>query len=337
MKLSANTIATINIPYNNYVKKIDCGFTPKVNFINKPIKNTGLFHKITSLFKPKNKTIDVLCDDSFKEKNIVISVENGKTLGINGTTYVNNNGKFEALNLTHEKFKDLFPANQTSATQGKYLGDCWLVSTINTLMQKTNGRIAIYRKFGQDWNDMYVKLPQTDVLFPDSKTIQKHEYQLSGSKGLQMLEEAIALTKSLSATNNFHHANEMTGFCTIMDGLNGGSQTQALLAINPEWNPKIINLDKTTKQISMIKKYANKDNMFLGIMTTKDKEEKTLLDTYNKSFDGKLIPVHAFGILGYDKKAKIVSLQDPLNPENLIKLTIAEIKKYPFTLTVCKL
>ncbi len=338
MKLSSNFIPSANQFYSHYVERIGYSNVPKVEFVNKPIKNNSVLKKIGSLFKSKDKTVKIFSDDYFNGNESLISIKNGNTFGIDGTTYVNNNGKLEALNITPEKFEELFPKNQNhTATQCENLGDCWLVSTLNGLMNKPNGRISIYRKFGQDWDSMYVKVPKLDTFFFNTKIIEEKEYQLSGPKGLQMLEEAIALTKSVSATNDFHYATKMTDFYTIMDNLNGGSQTTALYYINPNWNPKIINLNKTNKQISLIKKYANKDNVFLGIMTTKNKEEKELLKKFNKSFDGKLMPLHAFNIMGYDKSKNIVTVQDPLSPKNLIHLTIEEMKKYPYILTMCKL
>ena len=72
-------------------------------------------------------------------------------------------------------------------------------------------------------------------------------------------------------------------------------------------------------------------------MTTKDQEEREVLNQFGKSFSGELMPMHAFNIAGYDKASNTVKIQDPMIPEDLICMPADELKKYPFTLTVCKL
>ena len=343
MKPSLNLLPENKFVYKNYIRKcVHKGYT-ELEFVNKPLKQNKFIQKISSLFQSKDKTIRIVSKDDFKHLSdsakSCFSIKNGMTFGCADMTYVNNNGKLEALNMTPELFNEFFPPHMPkTAKQGERLGDCWLVSTINGLMQKPNGRIAIYRKFGQDWSNMYVKLPDNDVFFPESKILEsKKHYQLSGPKGLQMLEQAIALDKGGSFTKNFHQAADVLGFHNIMKFLDGGSQTSALWLINPKLKPKVVGLEKTNKQMSLIKKHANKDNYFLGIMTTKDQEEQEVLNQFGKSFSGELMPMHAFNIAGYDKVSNTVKIQDPMIPEDLICMPADELKKYPFTLTVCKL
>lgn len=80
--------------------------------------------------------------------NISKYVEKGNVCEVNGKLYVNDNGKPVSINMTKEKFEELFPSTTAFFEQGQ-LSDCWLVSALDNMMDKPDGRTAIYQLFAR--------------------------------------------------------------------------------------------------------------------------------------------------------------------------------------------
>ena len=62
------------------------------------------------------------------------------------------------IKLSREKFLELFDYNGLYQTYQGNIGDCWLVSAINGMMESPNGRAKIYQMFEQEGNDILVKM-----------------------------------------------------------------------------------------------------------------------------------------------------------------------------------
>lgn len=332
-----NTISNIHFKGNctAIVKPSVARRVPKIEIVKEEQK-AGFITKIKDLFsnKPKDKTIKLLPDkqnEYIKNKlNFNFHIKEGETFGIGDKLFVNNNGKLQILNITPEKFQELFPSKQ--AKQNKKLGDCWLISVLNGLMNRPKGRIKIYENFTQNWDNIYVKAGDKNILFSRGNLPKsKAEKNLQGPKGLQMIEQAAAVRRTLNITNDIEKGAESIGIDTMLENLNGGFQIDALRLISPKLKPKMISFNDGAGQEYAIKKYANKSNSFLGLTTLPNFMKK------HQPFGGKILPTHGHVITGYDKKTKMVSLQDPFKPDKLIQIEIDELMKYPFSLTHCKL
>jgi hypothetical protein len=61
------------------------------------------------------------------------------------------------LDMDKDMFMKLFPPAKRFTTQQRSIGDCYLVSTLGTLMNHPKARVALYEAFHQDGKDVSVK------------------------------------------------------------------------------------------------------------------------------------------------------------------------------------
>lgn len=331
------TLGKINEDFSNrcFVRISGYYTQPKATLKYPRTPQRSIKSRISNLFN-KNKNIKLVPtkQNNFLKRTMGLDlhIKNGDTIGIGSNLFINNGGVLDRLNMTPAKYHDLFPKNvSTQVAQNRQLGDCWLISTLNGLMRKAKGKIAVLKTFGQDYEDMYIKLPSKTVRFPKSQIATKPQEHLTGPKGLQMQEEAVAIKRIKTVSGDISELPYVAGVPSFLSRLNCGTQAEALHQYLPEVKPTIIEKDKKAAQKNIIKKYANKDDVFLGLMTDSNPKDP------QKKFGEILIPRHAFVVTSYDKKAKLVRLQDPYEPERSIRLSFERLMKFPFTLTLAKL
>ena len=112
--------------------------------------------------------------------------------------YVKTNEKeSKQLDMDKDMFVKLFPPAKRFTTQQQKIGDCYLVSTLNTVMQNPKARVAIYDAFHQEGKDVKVKFQNgygeykyENAELPKDR-VQK--YSLKGSTGIRILEDAYGL------------------------------------------------------------------------------------------------------------------------------------------------
>ena len=101
------------------------------------------------------------------------------------------------LDMDKDMFVKLFPPAKRFTTQQQSIGDCYLVSTLNTVMQNPKARVALYDAFHQNGKDVTVKFQNgygeykyENAEVPKDR-VQK--YSLKGSTGIRILEDAYGL------------------------------------------------------------------------------------------------------------------------------------------------
>ena len=105
--------------------------------------------------------------------------------------------KSKQLDMDKDMFVKLFPPAKRFTTQQQSIGDCYLVSTLNTVMQNPKARVALYDAFHQNGKDVTVKFQNgygeykyENAELPKDR-VQK--YSLKGSTGIRILEDAYGL------------------------------------------------------------------------------------------------------------------------------------------------
>lgn len=179
-----------------------------------PARN-GFFAK--NFLKAYGKNTAMKKFNSIEEMNAA-KVSPGNVCEVGKQLYVNDNGTMKPLKISAEKFKELFAYDELFNTYQGRLGDCWLVSAINGMVESPNGRAKLYQMFEEDGNDILVKMSGTKNTglfdFNSSKKLQQkgsREYTIrfkdgeirygktysgmDGAKGLQMVEQAYALQR----------------------------------------------------------------------------------------------------------------------------------------------
>lgn len=156
----------------------------------------------------QGKSLVTKLPNGAKLSNISTYVDNGEVCSLGGKLYINNNGNAERLNLSPEKFEQLFPPVESSIIiQDTNACDCWLLSQIAGQMESPNGRVKLYKRFRQEGNDIYVSMPNVpDVKFPNGKVISAPGIQTQTCDGLKMIEmtQAVHRLSTFSGERNVH-------------------------------------------------------------------------------------------------------------------------------------
>src|SRR5574344_1695977 len=91
-------------------------------------------------------------------ESVANELENGETANIGGILYIKGSNGMEKLNISKEKYMELFPPMERfniQQNQSKYAGDCWFLETLNNFYKNPNTRAEIVKMFRQDGNDLY--------------------------------------------------------------------------------------------------------------------------------------------------------------------------------------
>lgn len=289
--------------------------------------------------------------------NISKFVENGDVCELNGKLFVNDNGKAVEIKLSKQKFEELFPPLSRVSFEQGHLGDCWLVSTLDNLMDLSDGRVALYKLFEQQGNDVLIKFPGVDkaVKFPNGRSIQSingkqllspaqdakgvlaHE---GTAEGILMIEQAYAvhrLKEGARAYNANSSVTDISSFADVdvlMERARSGWQEEA---INEIFGRKIATdhygTDITNRQqmIDLIKKYAEDDKVLISFGTIDNGKVESEL---SKKYD--IYSTHAYSIKGYDEKTGMVYITNPWHTSVVTEIPMYELTKYMRHVTVAK-
>lgn len=111
------------------------------------------------------------------------------------------------LDMDKDMFIKLFPPAKRFTTQQQSIGDCYLVSTLNTVLENPKSRIALYEAIHQDGKDVTVKFKNGNGEYKyqnaelPADRIQK--YSLKGAMGIRILEDAYGLDSVDKADKDF--------------------------------------------------------------------------------------------------------------------------------------
>ena len=138
--------------------------------------------------------------------NVKSQEEGNKTTKIGDVFKVENEEKIyvktdenesRQLDMDKKMFIKLFPPARRFTSQQQRIGDCYLVSTLGTLMNNDKARVALYEAFHQDGDDVTVKFKNGygEYKYKDAKIPKDRvqDYSLRGSEGIRILEDAYGL------------------------------------------------------------------------------------------------------------------------------------------------
>ena len=265
--------------------------------------------------------------------NISAYVENGNVAELNGKLYVNDNGKPVELRISKEKFDDLFPPYSSVNMEQGSLGDCWLISALDNMMDLPGGRIAIYKMLVQKGDDILVVFPKNTyeaIKFPHGEVIDASGHQCRAAKGLQMIEQAYAVHRFGRYTSNTSQITDMaqlTNIEMVMSNLRGGWSTDAFSEIlGPTAEVKLYGSDFTRlEKMELVKKYANDENVVINLGTL-PKANASAESLLSQEYD--LYSSHAYAIKGYNEKTGMVYISNPWQAANIIEIPVDELSKY---------
>ena len=291
--------------------------------------------------------------------NISKYVENGDVCELNGKLFVNDNGKAVEIKLSRQKFEELFPPLSRVSFEQDGLGDCWLVSTLDNLMDIAGGRVALYKLFEQQGNDILIKFPGSNnaIKFPNSKALKtptrkqlaspaqkaKGRSNAEGTaEGILILEQAFAVhrlkegARAYDVNSSITDISQFTDIDDLMKRIKGGWQEEAL---NEIFGTRITidhygtDIANRQKMKDLIKQYANDDQVLLYFATRSEDSqvEQLLSDKYD------IYSNHAYAIKGYDEKTGMVYITNPWHTSVVTEVPLYELTKYLVDCSFAKL
>jgi hypothetical protein len=111
------------------------------------------------------------------------------------------------LKVDKETFINLVPPAQRFANMQYAIGDCYCVSSLNTVMEDPKTRVALYDAFEQDGKDIHVKYPngKADYVAHNAQLDKSTNEMMimRGSQGMRLLEDAFGLELKVKAEDDF--------------------------------------------------------------------------------------------------------------------------------------
>lgn len=314
---------------DRYNKIIASGYFELINDLNlkdKLNENADLNKNIyDDLEKLKNeesiiKEFDknTLISDAYRQSKC------GDVVSIGEKLYINDGDNLIEWQMSKQNFSRLFPpVIRFSTKQGK-LGNCYLVSSLSSIMQNPKGRAKLYQLFKEDGNDLYVTIKGYEdykgcVKIPNGIrpwNISDSNKHLDGCLGLELLEWAYAKTvfRDRNTENNIF-VTENISDNALMERIKGGKTYEAIgeiLGLEYENVKDLKNINKKSIELD-IKNNINKKDF-------EDIIEKYCNEKYILNFATKLEIAknnynikesHGHTIIAYDKVNKIITIENP--------------------------
>ena len=274
-------------------------------------------------------------NDIMKQSQVGDVVEVGKQLFINDGT------QMYRWDMTKEKYLELFPPVQRFMTRQGDLGDCYLIATLNSMMQNPQSRVNLYKSFKLDGNDIKCTIAKYKdfkgtITFKDGviKLDDEGAY-LEGCKGLQMLEQSYAKTalrKAIEDPLNFALSSNPNELMSRIHGGNchkAGSELLGLVNGNlnkiSDFKGYSVILKDENMFENALNKFGNNDEYILNFGTVSKGNvaaEQELLGDYD------LVTEHAYSLLSYDKESKIAKIVNPHNTSLEYNIPFNKLKEY---------
>ncbi len=251
----------------------------------------------------QGKTLVTTLDNGVSPSAISQHVGNGEVAKINGRLYVNDGGNAVPINMSQKKFEELFPPVGTAMSYQPGGNVCPIVSQLNTMMDSSSGRAALYSRFEQRGNDVYVHLDgrENPIKFPNGKPANAPGAKLgeNAAPGMEMLNQAVLVNdmKGGGKVNNIADLSAETLEREAGDLKHSFTRSSEALGM------------KYPKE-GVVSRYGlNQESP----TWKSDVEQK--LNSFKPGQDtmGAIWDVHARSVVDYNPKTKTVTYHDPYN------------------------
>ena len=242
--------------------------------------------------------------------NISRYVADGEVCSVGGRLYVNDNGNAIPINMSKQKFEELFPPLKCAAMQqdsGTHI--CVATSQINSMLETPGGRARLFSMLeeGAD-GSITVNLSNggRPVKFPSGKPIRlQSKFMTNAPDGIQMIEQAF-MADNIKPSS----VDNVTDISTISrDEL----ANQAIGVLNRRTTNDTAARIGGTNQTKYYNTYDRKTH------TIKDNIREKFDDILNDFVPGQDVLIvhwdgHERSIVDYDKVNQIVTYRDPMSP-----------------------
>ena len=184
----------------------------------------------------KEFSADTDINEAYKATSIGDVVEVGRQM------YINDGKKLSKWNMTKEMFLKLFPPVDRFAFKQKDLGDCYLLSSISSVMRNSKASVTFYQSFEYDGKDVKVTVKAYED-FNGSQTFTNGELsnlrkkQVEACRGVQLYERTYAKVALREQDIIYPNTAESNALMQRIDGGNSSQAVQEILgtkAINDD-------------------------------------------------------------------------------------------------------
>ena len=220
--------------------------------------------------------------------------------GRNQKLYIKNGDTPVALNISKEKFEELFPDLGVASFYQTGGNVCTIQAKINSMLDSSKGRVGLFTMFEQRGNDVVINLRgknKAPTVFEGGKPINinplEHHYNLFGgdAPGIEMLQQAV-LADRIRVTNNTPNKTNINDF-----------------SIESICNEACTMADDATAAIPLIGnrgKFSNNAPEISRKLITEEFQPGVDVMTFRDSHE-----VHQMSITNYDPSTGMVTFHDP--------------------------
>ena len=276
--------------------------------------------------------------------NIYKYTGNGEVFEYKSKLYINDNGNPVFINLTKEKFEELFPLIDSAYMRQGNIDDCWLISVLDALMSKPKGRAAVLKTIRQEGNDIIVQFggSKKSIRFKDGNFPENTDDSVHAAKGLRLLEIAFAIHRKNGYPKGVQEVDALNLFKQnkvsmqrldagilgeAIDSLIGDNLTfkEIIKLIFTSFRDDILGRNRPEK---LIKRYANSDESILTfyINSSKDKIKNQIVNIDDKYT---FVTEHGYAIKGFDKKNGNIYFSNPWNTEVIEEVPLKKFLELP--------
>ena len=285
----------------------------------------------------------------------------GDAVEVGSKMYINDGKELVEWQMTKDAFLKLFPPVERFVTLQGNLGDCYLVSSMTSMMNTPEGRAELYKSFKLEGHDVVVTIKgyedfKGSTTFPNGNiTVDKAHKHVIGCPGMIMFEQAYAKVSLREPYFDFLPSlDETTTPFSLMQRVQSGYSNEAMsellglknlgkLSIEAPYSAprksvvmlNIINPELNANKVkAYLTYYAGRKNFILQFGTLpkgKETVESSILPEYN------LVSSHGYNIVGYDSETEIVKITNPHNASVVTEIPLSKLLKYMQALIVTDL
>ncbi len=234
--LENGTVKNVKIP-----RLANADLTPEI------YSDLKLLKEGKSIVKEFSADIDI--KEAYKATSIGDIVEVGEQM------YINDGKKLAKWKMTKEMFLKLFPPVDRFAFKQKSLGNCYLLSSISSVMRNKKASVTFYQSFKYDGKDVKVTVKAYEdyngsQTFTNGELSNLGKKQVEACKGVQLYEHTyakVALRKKDIIYPNTAESN------ALMQRIEGGNSSQAVQEI---LGTKAINDDYAGSDLMLVSSFS---------------------------------------------------------------------------------
>ena len=209
-----------------------------------------IYSDLKLLKEGKSIVKEFSADTDIKEAYKATSI--GDVVEVGEQMYINDGKKLAKWKMTKEMFLKLFPPVDRFAFKQKNLGDCYLLSSISSVMRNKKASVTFYQSFEYDGKDVKVTVKAYEdyngsQTFTNGELSNLGKKQVEACRGVQLYERTYAKVALREQDIIYPNTAESKA---LMQRIEGGNSSQAIQEI---LGTKAINYDDA-KSDMMIEK-----------------------------------------------------------------------------------